>query len=319
MRKEEFESTYKKPALLFSSHVETIYPALLRKVTLKTYTRERISTPDNDFLDLDWLLTNSKKLVIVSHGLEGDSHRAYIKGMVKIFTTNGYDALAWNYRGCSGEVNKQRRFYHSGATEDLHCVVQHAIEKKYEEIVLVGFSLGGNLTLKYLGEANRSAHIKRAITFSVPLHLHSSCVQISKPSNFLYATRFLVSLKKKIIEKARLRDDLDVSNIQNIKSLQAFDDRYTAVLHGYRDALDYYTQCSSLNFVEAIKTPTLIVNATNDPFLSAQCFPTDLLAKHEFVKLETPKYGGHVGFSQFTKTKHFWSEERALYFALHQS
>src|SRR5690349_18377924 len=159
---------YSPPLFLFSPHLETIFPALLRRVDLKSYTRERITTPDNDFLDLDWLKQDSHKLVILSHGLEGNSTRPYIKGMAKALFEEGYDILAWNFRGCSEEMNKQLRFYHSGATDDLDVVVKHAAEKKYDEIFLVGFSLGGNLTLKYLGEQASSSKIKKAVAISVP-------------------------------------------------------------------------------------------------------------------------------------------------------
>src|SRR5205823_6446044 len=133
---------YSPPWFLFSPHLETIYPSLFRKVILPEYQRERITTPDNDFLDLDWLKQDSKKIVVISHGLEGNSHRAYIKGMAKTFYHNGFDTVAWNYRGCSEEMNKTLRFYHSGATEDLDHVVNHVVGKEYETIFLVGFSLG---------------------------------------------------------------------------------------------------------------------------------------------------------------------------------
>lgn len=306
---------YRAPAILFHPHLETIYPSLFRTVSIPPYTRERISTADDDFLDLDWLTNKSNKLVIISHGLEGNSQRAYIKGMAKHFFSNGFDALAWNYRGCSEEINKQIRFYHSGATDDLDIVIQHALSKGYEELVLVGFSLGGNLTLKYLGEQVRDKRIMKSVVFSVPMNLYTSCQKISHPSNWMYSDRFLKSLKKKVQDKAALRNDLDVSSLPSIKTLQDFDDHYTSVLHGYRDAVDYYTQCSSIRFVESIQIPSLIVNALNDPFLSPECYPVDLLKNHDYVQLEIPSRGGHVGFTQFSKKGLFWSEERAFHFA----
>lgn len=310
--------SYKRPSLLLHAHLETIYPALFRKVNSLLYTRERITTPDDDFLDLDWLVQDSSRLVILSHGLEGNSSRAYIRGMGRQFYTNHYDVLAWNYRSCSEEINRQKRFYHSGATDDLDVVVKHALSKKYQEIILIGFSLGGNLTLKYLGEAQRDSRITKAITFSVPLNLRTSCEKISEPSNSIYAQRFLKSLKTKVISKAALRTDLDISGIASIRTLKDFDDRYTSVLHGFSNAIEYYEQCSSVKFVEHISIPTLIVNAQNDPFLSKDCFPVDLLAKHPKVVLEITTHGGHVGFTQFGKKGVFWSEERALHFASNQ-
>jgi predicted alpha/beta-fold hydrolase len=310
-------NNYHRPTLLFHPHVETIYPAILRSVDLKPYQRERITTPDDDFLDLDWLKQGSNKLVIISHGLEGNTERAYIKGMAKIFHDQQYDVLAWNYRGCSEEMNKQRRFYHSGATDDLDIVVQHAFAQSYEEVTLIGFSLGGNLTLKYLGEHKRDERIRKSVVFSVPMDLHSSCIQLAKPSNRLYAKRFLKTLKQKVRDKAALRNDLDISRIDQVTDLQSFDDQFTSVLHGYRDAVDYYTQCSSIRFAEYIQIPTLIVNALNDPFLSESCFPVQKLQHHPFVQLEVTAKGGHVGFAQFNKKNVFWSEERALHFVKH--
>jgi uncharacterized protein len=303
---------------LFHAHLETIYPALLRKVEAPAYWRERINTPDDDFLDLDWLKNDAKQLVIISHGLEGNSHRPYIRGMARAFFSNHWDVLAWNYRGCSEEMNRNRRFYHSGATDDLDCVVQHALANGYQRIALIGFSLGGNLTLKYLGEASRSEAIESAVTFSVPIHLHSSCSKISQPGNWLYSHRFLKSLKDKVKRKAMIRADIDIEGIDTIKTLQAFDDRYTSQLHGYRDAVEYYTHCSSLQFLTDIKVPTLLVNAQNDPFLSTECYPHTLLKSHPHVTFESPAHGGHVGFTQTRANGLFWSEERALNFIQHQ-
>lgn len=305
---------YNRPLLLFNGHLETIYPALMRSVAV-SYHRERINTPDDDFLDLDWLTNASGKLVIISHGLEGNSKRAYVTGMAKTFHEAGYNVLAWNYRGCGEEMNRQKRFYHSGATDDLHLVVNHAIQKGFGEISLIGFSLGGNVTLKYLGEQGTilSPSIKCAATFSVPLHLHSSCIQISTPANWVYARRFLLSLKRKILIKAKLRSDLDVSALKRINTLIEFDDCYTAPLHGFANAVHYYNTCSSLYFLKSITVPTLIVNAENDPFLSRQCFP-DMPLESSYVEFQKTTHGGHCGFSLMNQKGRYWSEMKALSF-----
>ncbi|MEX1238649.1 MAG: alpha/beta fold hydrolase [Cyclobacteriaceae bacterium] len=306
---------YIPPFFLFGSHLETIYPALLRRVSLAPYTRERITTPDDDFLDLDWLESDSEKVVIISHGLEGNSSRPYIKGMAKALHAAGFNVVAWNLRGCSEEINRQLRFYHSGATDDLHTLVTHLCEKKhYKKIFLVGFSLGGNVTLKYLGERVVPDVIKKAVVFSVPLDLKTSCERISRPVNRLYSNRFLRSLKGKILAKSRFRKELDISKLQRIKTLVEFDDCYTAPLHGFKDAKDYYEKCSSIRFVRDIKTPSLIINTLNDPFLSPECFPKTLLQDHPYVKLQILSRGGHVGFTQFNKNGLYWSEQRALEF-----
>ena len=307
---------YNPPLLLFNKHLETIYPSLFRKIELtKKFTRERIYTKDNDFLDLDWIYTNSNKLVIISHGLEGNSTRGYVVGMANAFVANGFDVLAWNYRGCSEEINKNLKFYHSGATEDLDEVIENAIKTNlYKEIYLIGFSLGGNLTLKYLGERTISGSIKKAIVFSVPSDLYSSCLQLSKPSNTMYSQRFLKSLKKKVREKAKNFNELDISKLEKVSSLIEFDDYFTAPLHGFTSAIDYYKKSSANQFLKNIEIPTLIVNAANDPFLSKECFPVELVKNNKYVEIEIPKRGGHVGFTLFNEIGLYWSELRALDF-----
>ena len=303
--------TYSAPPLLFNRHLETIFPSLLRKVELNSYQRERIFTPDHDFLDLDWLKQGSNQLVIISHGLEGNTERSYMKGMAKIFYQNGYDVLTWNYRGCSGEVNNQLRFYHSGATDDLKTVVNHAA-LNYQNIFLVGFSLGGNLTLKYLGEIDTHPKLKKAVVFSVPMDLYGSCLRILKPHNWIYHQRFLKSLKIKVIQKSKLQPALDISKLDQVKTLLEFDEHFTAPIHGFKNAIEYYTESSAIRFLKNIQLPTLIVNAKNDPFLSATCFPN--LSKHQSILMEIPERGGHVGFAQFNRNGLYWSELRALSF-----
>ena len=305
---------YRAPLPLFNRHLETVFPALFRRINLPRLKPERITTPDDDFLDLDWLRADSDSVLIVSHGLEGNSRRAYVLGMLRAFHIHGFNALAWNYRGCGHEMNKQLRFYHSGASDDLECLVNHCIRQGYQSVYLVGFSLGGNLTLKYLGEQGKDipAQVKGAVTFSVPMNLDTSCDQISKPSNFLYSRRFLRSLKNKIRAKAAIMKGLDIKGIEAIKTLREFDDRYTAPLHGFANANAYYKGCSSLYFLETIAVPTLVVNARNDPFLSHDCYPQSSGNKH--VTLEYPSRGGHVGFARFGQNGLYWSEARALQF-----
>jgi predicted alpha/beta-fold hydrolase len=186
----------------------------------------------------------------------------------------------------------------------------------YQEISLIGFSLGGNLTLKYLGERGTTVPpvVKKATVFSVPMDLHTSCLKLSHPVNWIYARRFLASLKKKVKQKAQFRNEIGIQGIDRIDNLLEFDDRYTAPIHGFNGALHYYRECSSVRFVHAITVPCLIVNALNDPFLTPECFPADLLRDHAYVALETPSRGGHVGFSLFNKNGLYWSEIRALAF-----
>jgi uncharacterized protein len=303
---------YVRPLFLPNRHLETIYPSLFRKVELHAYERERIETPDRDFLDLDFLRQGASHLVIISHGLEGNTERAYIKGMAKALFAKGFDVLAWNYRGCSEEMNRQPRFYHSGATEDLKTVIEY-VYPTYQSISLVGFSLGGNLTLKFLGESGTTyKKITMAVVFSVPLDLYTSCLEIMKPSNWIYHQRFLKSLKTKVRQKSTQQPTIRVDHLNSVKTLMEFDDHFTAPIHGFANAIDYYTRSSSIHFLDAIQTKTLIVNAKNDPFLSQECFPD--LKEHTFVTTEYPQHGGHVGFAHFGGSGLYWSELRALDF-----
>lgn len=306
---------YDYPKWLFNGHLQTIVPSLFRATPPLPFERERISTPDEDFLDLDWLRNGSESLVIISHGLEGNSQRPYMKGMARQFFTNGFDVLNWNFRGCSEELNNRPIFYHSGATYDLDTVVKYA-SQNYDSVYLVGFSLGGNLTLKYLGEdRDRSQKIQKGVAISVPLHLESSSVKISTGENIIYAKRFLKTLREKVLKKAlKFPKEIPTGILRKIKTLQDFDDHYTGPLHGFDDAHDYYEQNSSLYFLENIEVPALILNAQNDPFLSERCFPVNLARKLDHVWMEFPKYGGHVGFSPRKKEDIYWSEKRAFEF-----
>lgn len=311
------------PFWLPDGHFQSIYPSVFRKVKNVSYSRMRIVTPDNDFLDLDWAYTkktSEKKapLVILSHGLEGNSTRQYILGMVRLFVAQGYDCLAWNFRSCSGEMNLQPRFYHSGATEDLDLVVKTAIQKGYETIYLTGFSLGGNLTLKYLGESgkNLSASIQKAAVFSVPMDLKACSIAIEKPQNWIYLKRFLNSLKPKITSKGTVfPEHIDAKKLASIKTFYAFDDTYTAGLHGFDSADHYYEKCSSCFFVDKIAIPTLIVNAVNDPIVPLSSLPAKLIEGLPNVWLELTERGGHCGFRpQRVKGGPYWSESRAFAF-----
>ncbi len=301
-----------------SGHLQTIYPTLFRKVRGVAYTRERINTPDDDFLDLDWSRVGGKKLAILSHGLEGDSRRHYMLGMVRALNRHGWDALAWNYRGCSGEPNRTVRFYHSGATEDLHTVIEHVLSlEHYQEIALIGLGGGGNMTVTEGGARGETVHsrVSKGIAFSVPCDLKASSEQLAKLSTKLYMERFIRSLHEKIKAKMTvLPGMIDDAGYETVKTFYDFDDRYTAPLHGFRDAEDYWAKCSSARFIEGIRTPALLVNPLDDPFLKGRCYPVEEARNSKFLTLEMPKDGGHVGFIEHNKDGLYWSERRAISF-----
>jgi predicted alpha/beta-fold hydrolase len=309
-------SSYKAPFLLFNGHLETIVPSVFRKIKGVTYQRERLELPDGDFLDLDWTKKESDKVVIISHGLEGSSSRHYSMGMAKYFAERSWDAVAWNCRSCSGEMNRLPRFYHHGDAMDLKAVADHLVSKNYKTIVLIGFSMGGSMTLKYLGEYAHQlpGAVTGGVTFSVPCDLVSSVKELNKPSRSFYKNRFLKKLGKKIEAKSKVFPKLiSHEGFDQIKTFEAFDNKYTAPLHGFTDANDFYVRASCQNFLSTINVPTLIVNAANDPFLTGACYPTELAKHHPFVHLEIPQRGGHVGFSLFNSEAN-WMEERAFEF-----
>lgn len=314
----KINTTYRSPFFLFSKDLQTIYPAIFRKVVGVNYCRERISTHDEDFLDLDWSLIDSsdQRLVIISHGLEGDTHRPYVLGMVSALNIAGFNVLAWNYRGCSGELNKAYRFYHSGETGDLAFVIDYAVQKGFSSISLIGFSVGGNITLKFLGETGRNRHyIKKAVVYSVPCHLESASYQLAKLRSKIYMRRFIKSLSRKVRQKALLMPDkFDCAPLRGMKTFAEFDNYYTAPMFGYRDAVDYWTSNSSIYFIHNIRIPTLIINAQNDPFLSSQCFPYKEAEQNERVILEVTREGGHCGFYARHPQGLYWSEQRAVEF-----
>ena len=311
-------STYRCPTLLSNGHLQTLLPSLLRRVRPVVYRRERIPTPDGDFLDLDWAKTGSQRLAVLAHGLEGDSKRHYMLGMVNALAKRGWDAVAWNARGCSGEVNRALRFTHSGATEDLQTVTSHVTSTcDYSALTLIGFSLGGNLTLKYLGERGRELdpRIKAAVAFSVPCDLQSSSIQLARPVNWIYMQRFLATLHEKIRAMIKAMpgkiDDRGYGQLRNFKD---FDDRYTAPIHGFKDAEDYWRKCSCKPFLRDIQVPTLLVSARNDPFLADPCYPIEEAKENPRLHLEMPAAGGHVGFIGFNDGGEYWSETRAVPF-----
>lgn len=310
------QSTYRPSFFFKNGFIATVYSGLARKVSLKQ-ERERISLNDGDFLDLDWSFSKekSKKLIILLHGLEGHAQRPYVTGAAKLFNDNNIDAVCVNFRGCSGEDNLLLRSYHSGATEDLEAVIDHAISvKKYENIYLKGISLGGNIILKYLGERKTvPVEVKNAIAISTPCHLSGSAKELHAFRNILFHDRFKRHLVNRLkIKQKKFAKDLDMKVINTIKNLYDFDNVYTSKAHGFKNAEDYYQQCSSLQFLSNIKTPTLIINALNDSFLSAECYPIKQAKQNPNLYLEMPQYGGHVAF--ISKKNIYYNEKRALEF-----
>ena len=312
------KSTYKPPLIFRNYHLSTIYASLFRKPLKVIQHRERLDLQDGDFLDLDWSFSTSGpsvKLQIILHGLEGNSSRPYILGMASQFNRAGWDVAAINLRGCSGELNRLYRSYNAGASEDLREVIDHILKKqKYETLALTGFSLGGNLMLKYLGEGKPlPPQVKAAVAISTPCDLYLSLKKLEESRNLIYSRRFVKKLKQQLLKRRELfPDNITKKEILSCTSLYAIDDLYTGKAHGFKNALEYYERSSALNYIPSISIPTLLINAKNDGFLSANSSPENMAAKNPFFHLEMPEYGGHVGFLQ--KKNITYTEERALEF-----
>ena len=310
------KSTYEPSTLFKNGHINTMYRAGFGDSNAN-FNRQRVELSDGDFIDLDFSLVGSKKIAVLIHGLEGSSTSTYIVSLTKVLNENGYDTAAINLRGCSGEPNRLLCCYHSGKTEDVDEVIQF-IQKSYnyKEINLIGFSLGGNLTLKYIGEASRP-HINSAVAISVPCDLSTTAVQMNKLSNMIYLKAFLKTLKEKAFQKLQQFPDsfLTEEGIKKVQNFEDFDNFYTAPANGFTDAKDYWQKASCKQFIPAIKTNTLLINALDDPFLTTDSFPVKEAMENTYFHLETPKYGGHVGFVTYLNIKKvLWCEQRVLQF-----
>ncbi len=311
-------NTEYQPGFPFTSgHINSVYAHFTRRNESCTYTRERMTTPDEDFLDIDFIKNGNDKLIILCHGLEGSSDSTYIKEFANAFSKLGFDIAAVNYRGCSGEMNLLPRVYHSGSSDDIHAVAQQK-GSTYTSVDLIGFSLGGNMCLKYLGEQVFAipANIRSCVAVSPPTDLEASCYQIMKRQNWFYERRFIISLVDKLKQKAKqFPHQINIDQLDEVKNLFLLDDLFTAPIHGFNGAIDYYTKCSSKQFLPNISQPTLIVTSVDDPFLALEAIPYEQAKESPNVYLYPCKYGGHVGFHQ-KGNKPSWMLEKSVEFIL---
>jgi len=310
-------STYRAKGIFKNGHFATIYSAKFRPIPKIAQTRKRLELSDGDFVDVDWSFSEEKtsKVAIILHGLEGNSQRVYVQGQGKVLIENGWDVAAMNHRGCSGEDNRKYLSYNSGRTEDLTELIQQILSTtRYSKISLIGFSLGGNVVLKYLGEQGTiPPEVKSGVAISTPIHLRGALERLINPENVIYSKTFINDLRKKYKRKmAQFPDAMNAEELKKIKSLLDFDNLYTAKAHGFDNAYDYYERSSSLQYLINIQVPVLILNAENDSFLSDECYPLEIAQHSENIHLEVPQHGGHVGFYQSNKL--YYSEQRTLDF-----
>lgn len=300
-------------------HAQTLLGKALRRPPPVRVHSERWDTPDGDEVrvDLGPGADHARlPLALVLHGLEGSSERAYVRLLMAALLERGVATLALNFRGCGGPPNRLPRAYHSGDSEELAWVVDR-LRARWPDRLLgaAGFSLGGNVLLKYLGERGAATPLSAAAVASVPLDLDAAERHIDGPGvHRLYRRYFLDSLKAKVAAKAHLLDASLVARVRRAQSLRAFDDLVTAPLHGFRDATDYYRRSSALGFVGGVRVPTLVVQAADDPFLPLPGPPPDLRS-NPALALRWTRRGGHLGFlGGSLRRPHWWAEERMAIF-----
>ena len=315
------------PWWLAGAHVQTLAGKFLRRPPDAMLTTERIETWDGDFLDIDWMPETdpAAPLVLVLHGLEGHTKRGYMVQTFLALADRGLRAVGLNFRGCSGEVNRAPRFYHSGETEDVGFVIRLLRDRfPRRPLMAVGFSLGGNILLKYLGEqeSTNASLIAAAVVISVPYDLSVGADALEQRGMArVYARYFLRSLLAKVRAKETiLADILDLDAVWACKTIRDFDEAATAKLHGFADAEDYYQKSSSNRFIPSIRVPTLILHSRDDPFLPVTAVPVSGIEANPFLNLILTDGGGHVGFFEGGPpwNPSFWMEDQSASFLAHR-
>ncbi len=314
-------SQFKPAWWLRNPHLQTLWPTLFRRSHRQlNFKPERLEMHDGDFIDLAWVGENqTAPIVLILHGLEGSVHSPYAGGMLHAIERMNWRGVLMHFRGCSGEHNRLARSYHSGETTDVAEVVQY-IQRKNPHVPLfaVGYSLGGNVLLKWLGESGKDNPLTAAVAVSVPFQLDKAVVRIQQGFSRVYQRHLLRNLQQRVGDKfAQTQCPISLPAMASLKSLYDFDDKVTAPLHGFQNADDYYIRSSSRQFLRHIQVPTLIVQAQDDPFMTHDIIPESHELSEKII-LEITANGGHVGFisGKFPWRARYWLEERVPEFLL---
>lgn len=275
-------------------HVQTCFPAMFSPTAKSPVRWEEFNLPDGDFIDCCWAGGVHGPILVMLHGIEGSVSSHYIQSSIDDFVAQGWRVLVMHFRGCSGRINRLRRAYHSGDTSDLDFILR-SLAKRYPhtQMMAIGFSLGANILLKYVGEKNYPHQLVAAVAVSVPFDLGMT----SDYMHPMYQLRLVTSLSRKLLQKIKVghRFAIGESDIKNLKNLREFDEKITSDLYDFKNADDYYQRCSCKPLLNQIELPTLILHALDDPFIPKECVPgpNEISASS---KLEVTPFGGHVGF-----------------------
>lgn len=291
-------SDYETDFIFQNGHISTIYAGMIHRLDAPAYLRKRLVLPDGDFLLLDYLLQDPKKAIVICHGLEGDSRKNYNNSCANFFIEKGYSVFAWNNRSCGGEMNLLPQLYHHASTEDLEFIINHVANKGFDELFLVGFSMGGDQILNYLGRNRVVEKVKAAVAISAPFQLKSSAEKLQCGMSQIYLSRFIRKIRMKIQYKInQFPDVIPEDAYKDIKNFNDVVDRFIIPIHGgYSGLEDYFEKASPFYSVEGIKTPVLVINAWDDPILGKDDHPVELAKQHKYLFLETPSHGGHCAF-----------------------
>ncbi|MEE9327335.1 MAG: hydrolase [Cocleimonas sp.] len=308
------KSNFQAPWWLKSPHTQTLWSTFFKRRPKLSLKSHRIELADGDFIDLAITDISNKPLVLILHGLEGSLASHYAKPLMHKLDQSGYGAIFMHFRGCSDEMNRLDRSYHSGDTTDLNHVID-AIQEQFQQqlFAVIGFSLGGNVLLKWLGEKGAKARTQTAIAVSVPFQLAHAGDRLEKSFSRVYQKHLISRCQRKYRDKfSNKTSPLDI-NIDELNTFFSFDDQVTAPLHGFNGANDYYTQCSSRQFLKDIKKPTLILHAKDDPFMWEHTVPEEQELSQS-IQLELSEQGGHVGFITGKSPFHaeYWVDQRIL-------
>ncbi len=312
------DPSYRPPPGLGGGHAQTVLARSLRRLGNPPYQRQRLELGDGDFLDLDEIDGRHDRTAILLHGLESCSRAPYVIGMGRCLLREKWNIVALNFRGCSGVPNRLLRSYHSGVSDDLAAVVADLRHRRPgTALALVGFSLGGNVALRHLGERGEEAKshgIVAAAAISVPCDLESCAERFRLPENRFYMKRFLHCLFRKVRHRQEaFPDALDYEAVLASRDFHDFDGRFTAPIHGFTSAKDYWSRCSSRSVARRVEVPTLLINALDDPFLSERCHLRDDARDHPLLHVDLPSHGGHVGFVNLGRTG-YYHERRVTQF-----